>query len=212
MFEIGDKIVYSKSGVCEITDICDGPYGLEGLCYKMKPYDDEEDQSTIYIQVDNDRVFMRKVMSNEKAKEILDNLNNYPAVFPRNEKERTELIRETLQSDDMTIWIQLLKGLCQEKRKRLRLKKDLKYRDERIFKFLENLIFGELSIALDVPKEKVFDYVVKEFDMEFSDGYNYAESFVPLEPKESVQEELQSESTDTDNAADTDIEDEKTGE
>lgn len=165
MYKKGDIIVYGKSGVCIVDDICEVEFGIEGLCYKLRPYDDQ--QNAIYVSVDNDKIMMRNVISAEKAREIIDQMGECPAIFPKNDKERAELVKETLNSDDMSKWMQLLKGLYIEREKRMRVRKSLKYKDEKVFNFLENFIMGELSVALDIPKYKIYDMIaekIKEYE------------------------------------------------
>ncbi len=165
MYKKGDVIVYGKSGVCIVDDICEVEFGIEGLCYKLRPYDDQ--QNAIYVSVDNDKIMMRDVISAEKARDIIDQMGECPAIFPKNDKERAELVKETLNSEDMSKWMQLLKGLYIEREKRLRMRKSLKYKDEKVFNFLENFIMGELSVALDIPKYKIYDMIaekIKEYE------------------------------------------------
>lgn len=165
MYKKGDIIVYGKSGVCIVDDICEVEFGIEGLCYKLRPYDDQ--QNAIYVSVDNDKIMMRNVISAEKSREIIDQMGECPAIFPKNDKERAELVKETLNSDDMSKWMQLLKGLYIEREKRMRMRKSLKYKDEKVFNFLENFIMGELSVALDIPKYKIYDMIaekIKEYE------------------------------------------------
>ncbi len=165
MYKKDDVIVYGKSGVCIVDDICEVEFGIEGLCYKLRPYDDQ--QNAIYVSVDNDKIMMRDVISAEKARDIIDQMGECPAIFPKNDKERAELVKETLNSEDMSKWMQLLKGLYIEREKRLRMRKSLKYKDEKVFNFLENFIMGELSVALDIPKYKIYDMIaekIKEYE------------------------------------------------
>lgn len=165
MYKKGDVIVYGKSGVCIVDDICEVEFGIEGLCYKLRPYDDQ--QNAIYVSVDNDKIMMRDVISAEKARDIINQMGECPAIFPKNDKERAELVKETLNSEDMSKWMQLLKGLYIEREKRLRMRKSLKYKDEKVFNFLENFIMGELSVALDIPKYKIYDMIaekIKEYE------------------------------------------------
>jgi RNA polymerase-interacting CarD/CdnL/TRCF family regulator len=162
MYNIGDKVVYGKAGVCTVLDICEMPYGIEGmdgLCYKLQPLYDE--QNTIFIPTSKEKSTMRDLITKDKADYVIKHMNNYPALFPKDEKERRSLIKETLDSDDMSKWVQLLKGLYNEKLRRNHYKKDLKYNDEKTFNFLENFIFGELSASLGVTKSEVFEYIRK---------------------------------------------------
>jgi RNA polymerase-interacting CarD/CdnL/TRCF family regulator len=59
----------------------------------------------------------------------------------------------------MSQWLGLLKGLYFEKERRLKNKRNLKYKDEKVYSFLENFIFGELAVALDTTKDQVFQYI-----------------------------------------------------
>ena len=152
MYKKGDVIVYGKSGVCIVDDICEVEFGIEGLCYKLGPYDDQ--QNAIYVSVDNDKIMVRDVISAEKARDIIDQMGECPAIFPKNDKERAELVKETLNSEDMSKWMQLLKGLYIEREKRLRMRKSLKYKDEKVFSFNKRTF--SINSIFKVFKKSIF--------------------------------------------------------
>lgn len=157
MFDIGEKIIYGKTGVCEVVDICEDKFGIEGKSYKLQSADDP--QNIIYVSVNNEKVTMRKIISAEKAKSVIESLESYQPVYPKDDKVRAEYIHQTITSDNMKQWIQLLKGLYLEKENRIRKNKSLKFRDEKAYTFLENFIFGELAAALGTSREDVFKYI-----------------------------------------------------
>ena len=75
MYEIGDYIIYSNHGVCRVEDI--GSLDISGIdksvkCYTLQPVFSKS--STLYTPVDNDKVSMRKVISNEEAKELIEQI------------------------------------------------------------------------------------------------------------------------------------------
>lgn len=163
MFKIGDKVVYGKAGVCTVLDICKmpSPFGLDddmnGDFYKLQPLYDK--QNIIYISTNNEKIMMREVMSPEKADYLINNIDKYPPVYPKDERERRNFIKETLNCDDMSKWVELMNGLYREKQRRRRFRKTLRYKDEKIYNFLEDFIFGELAVSLGISKAQVFDYI-----------------------------------------------------
>src|SRR5690554_4768253 len=75
MFKIGDLIIYGHTSVCRVKDITTLNLPLmadedrERLYYILEPlYED----STIYTPVDNPKVFMRPIISRERAEELID--------------------------------------------------------------------------------------------------------------------------------------------
>lgn len=62
--------MYGNSGVCQIIDIRPEKFGeKEILYYILKPADN--DKSTIYCPVDNNKIQMRKLLTIEEIHDIL---------------------------------------------------------------------------------------------------------------------------------------------
>ncbi|MGN0709116.1 MAG: CarD family transcriptional regulator, partial [Anaerovoracaceae bacterium] len=72
MFSIGDLIVYGGTGVCRVENITKpnfNEFDRDELYYVLQPL---YQTGTIYAPVDNDKVFMRKVITKERANELID--------------------------------------------------------------------------------------------------------------------------------------------
>ncbi|MDD6881570.1 MAG: hypothetical protein PUE18_08345 [Firmicutes bacterium] len=61
-----------------------------------------------------------------------------------------------------TEWIRLIKCIYQNEQNRMNAGKKVTVRDEKYMKLAENALYGELGIALGIPKNQVLDYIFKE--------------------------------------------------
>ena len=63
MYIIGDKIIYGQTGVCVVEDICEKTLSRNNtkMYYTLRPI--YQHNNMIYTPVDNDKVFMRPVIS-----------------------------------------------------------------------------------------------------------------------------------------------------
>ena len=71
MFNVGDLIIYGGTGVCRVKDITHPDFGMpeDRLYYILEPV---YQAGTIYAPVDNGKVYMRPVISEEEANELID--------------------------------------------------------------------------------------------------------------------------------------------
>lgn len=72
MYEVGDLIVYGRTGICEVTEITtlkmDG-VPKDKLYYILRPV--REKRGKVFTPVDNEKIVMRKVISKEEAEELI---------------------------------------------------------------------------------------------------------------------------------------------
>ncbi|HPU63101.1 MAG TPA: CarD family transcriptional regulator [Mobilitalea sp.] len=160
MFEIGEYIVYGNHGVCRVEDI--GSLNIPGIdksrkCYTLQPVFSKS--STLYTPVDNDKVLMRRVMSNEEALDLMEQIPDIPLLWIENDKQREEIYKEALRSHDCTDWVKIIKTLYARRQERMSQGKKLTYTDEKYLNIAKNCLFGELAIALDMDKDKVEDLI-----------------------------------------------------
>jgi CarD family transcriptional regulator len=72
MFEVDDLIMYGGTGVCKVEAITKPDFeepDEDRLYYVLQPL---YQSGTIYAPVDNDKVFMRPVISADEANELID--------------------------------------------------------------------------------------------------------------------------------------------
>ena len=68
-------------------------------------------------------------------------------------------IKEALKTCDCRVWVSMIKALYLRKQDRIEHKKKVTDLDERYFRMAEDYLNSELSLALDISKEKINEYI-----------------------------------------------------
>jgi len=161
MFQVGDKMMYGSTGVCTVVDIT--TVNLPGvdknrLYYVLRPmYQD----GIIRTPVDNEKVFKRPVISRQEAEALVDMIPTVKATAC-NEKNLVMLRNHyqerlgTFRCEDL---VQLTMSIYAKKQDAARQQKKIGLTDEKYLKRAEELLFGELAVALEIPREEVPFYI-----------------------------------------------------
>lgn len=158
MFSIGQKVVYGQSGVCVIEDITEKQLrkNEKSLYYVLKPFFQQND--TIYAPVNSEKIHIREVISKEEANALISEM---PLIAEKTalqnltpEDYRAELSYH--KSEDLA---KIAAIIYKKKKTAQSQKKKLGFSDEKYMHIAENLLFGELSVALEIPLEEVKGYI-----------------------------------------------------
>jgi len=161
MFQIGDKMVYGSTGVCIVQDIT--TVNLSGvdknrLYYVLKPlYQD----GIIRTPVDNEKVFKRPVISRQEAEALVDMIPTVKATA-YNEKNLGLLrnhYQECLGTFNCEDLVEMTMSIYAKKQDAARQQKKFGVTDEKYLRRAEELLFGELAVALEIPREDVQAYI-----------------------------------------------------
>ena len=157
MYQVGELILYGKTGVCTVAEI---RRNGEETSYVLKPL---YQTCSITIPADNPKLFLRPVISREEAQALL-------ALFPTLEAEpcychnlnqlRTYYM-ERLDSHSCVELARLAKSLYLKRTQAEAQKKKFGAVDERFMTEAENLLFGEFAAALEIPREDVQNYIAR---------------------------------------------------
>lgn len=160
MYKVGDYIVYGSTGVCMIEDIIarDSEDEKEQLFYMLTPL---YSSCTIYTPVNNTKVFMRPVITKDEAEELIDII---PSIRPKAYHNRatnqlTEYYKNSLKTNNCFDLIELCMSIYAKEQEAKQQKRKLGVVDQRFMKQAEELLFGELAVALDIDKSRVEDYI-----------------------------------------------------
>lgn len=154
MYKIGDFVLNTNNGICEIKDIVS--MNLSGSSkdyYLLVPV--EEKTAKVYIPVDNAAQRIRPTMSEEEVWTLIHVIKDIPEVYIKNEKEREKTYKEALSSKDPKQLISIIKTLYLRRQKRLDTGKKNTAMDERYFKLAENHLHAEIAFVLKVEKTEV---------------------------------------------------------
>lgn len=160
MYEIGQLIVYGGEGVCRVDAI--GPLEMQGVqprtdYYTLMPV---WGHGKIFTPVDT-TVFTRPVLSREEAEALIDRIPDLPVEICENSNPRllNEHYQTYLKSYDCTRLAMLIRAIYAKGRRAAQRGRRLGQVDERNFKRAEEMLYGELSVALDIPVDGVKDYI-----------------------------------------------------
>lgn len=163
MFKIGDYVAHYKEGVCEVVAIGKLDMGCSDKgkeYYTLKPIYDAG--GTVYTPVDNLRNQIRKLITKEEAENLIKMMPEIDTIGVTNEKQREGMYKSALLHNQCKEWISLIKTSYGRNKKRLLAGKKTINVDERYMTSAEKFLYGELAVALGIPRDKVGGYV-KEY-------------------------------------------------
>lgn len=159
MFEVGAYIMYGRSGVCKVREV--GKPQLSGmdmdrLYYTLEPLYGSE---TIFIPVDA-KVCMRPILSRQEAEEMLEQI---PALLDRyreeipvlEQRELANYYKSLLETGEFLDTLRLLAYIGVKRNNAEKGGKKLCQTDKVYGSKAEELIYGELAIALELEWEQL---------------------------------------------------------
>ena len=157
MYEVGDLVIYGNVGVCEVTEIKLLEYMENNqLYYLLTPL---FQNCTISAPVENKKVFMRPVITKEEAERLIEKIPSIHAQAYHNNvlRQLTDHYEALLETHDCEALMEMVMSIYSKKRDCEAQKRKFGAIDDRFMKRAEELLFGELSVALGMTREKVAD-------------------------------------------------------
>ena len=159
MYQTGDLIMYSNTGVCRVEEI-GKPAGIRGddtLYYKLSPVYDTE---VIYTPVDT-KAFMRPVMSREQAENLIDRIPQIPETLSDSNdiKQRNERYRACLNTHKNDDLVRLIKSVYIKNKRAGKAGRQMGQIDQQYMKRAEKLLYGELAVALGMQFDQIQPYI-----------------------------------------------------
>ena len=150
--------MYGNTGVCKIEDI--GPLSIgssDKEYYTLVPVYGRN--SKLYTAVDSDKVVIRPIMTKQESDALINEMEEIDALRIGDEKRLEEIYKETMRTCDCKEWVRIIKTLYSRKMDRLSRGKKVTRSDERYLQMAEENLFGELAFSLQMPKEKVGEFI-----------------------------------------------------
>lgn len=162
MYKVGDYIIYGKTGICLVKDIGHKEVpGIEGsrLYYTLKPVFTAE---TIYTPVDTS-VFMRPCITREEAISLIEMIpdiqDELDIKSDIDSRELPNYYKTLIETHDCKDLIQLILTVCSKNQQAIQEKRKLGQIDQNFMRDAEDILYGELSIALDVDKKNIPSFI-----------------------------------------------------
>lgn len=159
MFKKGDMVVYENTGVCRISDI-KALDRSEKLYYCLEPL---FDTGIIYSPVESKKVNLRYTASKEEAEIMIDMIPSVQTetFHCKSFQELTAHYKSIMKTHSCKSLIKLLMSIYEKKRTAIQNGKKIGQIDERFMKKAEDMLYGEFSVSLGIPKDEVEGYIRK---------------------------------------------------
>lgn len=160
-YEIGDFVSKPVTGICKIENILYlNPQDEKNdkLYYLMKPVEDEKEK--IYVPVSSSDSRLRLCLTKEEAWNLIKRIPDIPTAWTNNEKMREQNYKEAVRANNPEALVAIIKMIYQRKQKRLAQGKKCTATDARYFQIAENLLYMELGVALEKPKQEICKTII----------------------------------------------------
>ena len=163
MYEPGEVIVYGSTGVCRVEAV--GPRtlmrGVTKTCYTLRPLYGSD---TIYVPADT-TVFMRRPITRAQADELIDRIPETPdAPLPTDPAGARSTYESALQSHDCADLLALTHRIYRKTQQVRSHNRQPNQTDQRYLKRAEDLLYGELAVALGVERDQVVGYIARRLE------------------------------------------------
>ena len=160
MYQVGDYVVKSNSGICRIEDILhldELSTDKEKLYYLLIPLAD--DKMKIYVPAKKENPDLRPALNEEEAWELIHRVPDIEEASIPNERHREKEYKDAVKNCDPEHLVSILKTMYVRKRKRTLQGKKCTAMDERYFKLAENTLYSELAFAIGRDKDEMYDII-----------------------------------------------------
>ena len=147
-YEIGDFVSKPVTGICKI----------ENILY-LNPQKEK-----IYVPVSSSDSRLRLCLTKEEAWNLIKRIPDIPTAWTNNEKMREQNYKEAVRANDPEALVAIIKMIYQRKQKRLAQGKKCTATDARYFQIAENLLYMELGVALEKPKQEICKTIIDYID------------------------------------------------
>lgn len=166
MFDIGDYVVYGQNGICQVLDITHPEItGVDSkrLYYVLAP--EKSRDSKLFCPADNEKILLRKVISADEARKLIDESRELEPMWIMNDRLRDDSYKKAMKSCDLRQCIQIIKALLIRKKQREESGKKITATDERYLKQAEENLYSELSIATGLDRDKINDLLIENLQV-----------------------------------------------
>lgn len=168
MLSPGDTIVY-RHHVCTVTAVRKNYFENRDYFELNALF---ENSLKLFVAVDEAKPpALRPVMSKQEALALIDSIAdaegidegtltgaNTPTLVERRMREEYDKRLKTFQPEDL---VPIMKSVRERTARRTHAGRQITATDKRYFDLAEGLLFDELSVALDMPREEVKDFLVE---------------------------------------------------
>lgn len=163
MFQEGDYVVCGNNGICvveNVTTLNMTNISKDSLYYILKPVYSES--SKVYIPVNNHKAVIRPALTEKEVHDLIARIPSLELIWVENEKQREHTYKECMRNNNCEDFVRIIKTLYLRKKDRQLKGQKVIGLDDRYLKMAEDLLYGELAVALGIEKKDVQAYITEE--------------------------------------------------
>ena len=121
---------------------------------------------TIYAPVDNEKVFTRPVISAQEADDLISIIPEvHTEIYKSSSTQQlTKHYQSVIDTHKTVDLVRLAKSIHQKMDAAHKQNRHLGQIDKKFMKRAEDLLYGELAAALDIPREDILNYIEERLD------------------------------------------------
>jgi CarD family transcriptional regulator len=166
MYQVGDMVVYGSEGVCRVISVGTPETGGANKGKQYYTLEPLYCAGRIFAPVDTP-VHIRPVMTREEAENlirIMPDIEPPPPPQLKNPRMLSDHYKQMMRTCDRLDIIRLIKQIHEKQTAILARGGKASQVDERFMKRAEDLLYGELSVSLEIPMENVKAYIAQTLD------------------------------------------------
>jgi len=165
MFEKGEFVYHESGGICQVTDVLKAPLSgmpADRLYYVLNPIHDRS--STIYLPVDCDSIFVRRLLGAEEAKQLIDEIPDIPKIGETNSKLLRAAYLDAMRSHAPKNWVRVIKTVYQRSVQNTRPSQRLSETERSFSENAKRNLYAELALALGMQETDVETYLIDHLE------------------------------------------------
>lgn len=159
-YSIGEKIIYSQSGVCQVEDITVGEfYGEKTEYYVLRPVYDSG--SLVYVPTDNEQLTsrIRGAMTRDEVGSLIEYMPSAENIWIYNDNKRKEEYSAILLENKPRRLTEMISTLRSRREEQRLKKKRLHIADEHFLERAQRILGDEISFVLGLDRGEVDSYI-----------------------------------------------------
>lgn len=162
MFQKGDLVTYGCKGVCVIKDVTTlkmAGIPRDRLYYEMQLLHDIGSKIFTPVEHEASKSVMRPLLSAEEAEELLGRLEFLKEEWISEDRAREAHYRDAINHSDAEGMLAIIRSLHLRRRERMAQGRKLTAMDSKYLRMVEDNLYTELSLALQIPAEEVAEQI-----------------------------------------------------
>ncbi len=161
MFQKDEYVFYESGGICKISDIQKAP--LEGMPADREYYVMQSVHTAngvMYIPVDNEHVFLRKLLNRDEAEALISTIPQVDAIDEPNAKLLRNKYTESMRTHDPVEWIRVIKTVYRRTAGNTSGARRLSETERSLAENAKRYLYTELALALGKDAKDMEQYIV----------------------------------------------------